>query len=122
LKNGHWVSDEDILDERYIACKIRGRGTVVISACSHAGIINVCQDAKEKIDSKITAVVGGFHLSGSSGEGRIEATIQNLEELNPDVLLAGHCTGWKAKAALAETFKFTFQPLAVGGKYIFNSM
>jgi len=122
IKDGHWVPDADILDERYIACKIRGRGTVVISACSHAGIINVCQNAKETIDSKITAVVGGFHLSGSSVEGRIEATIQSLEELNPDVLLAGHCTGWKAKAALVKTFEFTFQPLAVGGKYVFNSM
>ena len=116
------MPDEQILDERYVACNIRGRGTVVISACSHAGIINVCHDAKKKLETNITAVVGGFHLAGSSVEERIEATVRGLEDLNPDVVLAGHCTGWKGKVALANAFEYTFQPLAVGGKYIFNSM
>ncbi len=33
------------MDERYLAVNIAGRGLVVFSACSHAGIINVVQDA-----------------------------------------------------------------------------
>jgi 7,8-dihydropterin-6-yl-methyl-4-(beta-D-ribofuranosyl)aminobenzene 5'-phosphate synthase len=117
-----WVPDERISDERYIACKIRGRGVVVFSACSHAGIVNVCLDATEQLESKLTAAVGGFHLAGSSVEDRIEETVKALQDLNPELLLAGHCTGWRAKAKLAETFPYNFQPLSVGGTYKFNSM
>ena len=117
-----WVPDEEIKDERYIACKIKGRGVVVFSACSHAGIVNVCMDATYQLKSKLTAAVGGFHLAGSSVEDRIEKTVEALKDLNPELLLAGHCTGWRAKAKLAEEFPYTFQPLSVGGIYKFNSM
>ena len=117
-----WVPDEDIIDERYVACKIRGRGVVVFSSCSHAGIVNVCMDATEKLESKLTAAVGGFHLAGSSVEDRIGDTVRALKGLDPELLLAGHCTGWRAKAKLAEEFPFNFQPLSVGGTYKFNSM
>lgn len=117
-----WVPDELIQDERYVACKIRGRGVVVFSACSHAGIVNVCKDVTDRLDSKLTAAVGGFHLAGSAVEGRIEETVKDLKELGPDLLLAGHCTGWRAKSKLAEEFPYNFQPLSVGGVYKFNSM
>ena len=59
LADGSWVPDEDVLDERNVPCKIRGRGIVVFSACSHAGIINVCNDAVEKLNSNLTGAVGG---------------------------------------------------------------
>lgn len=116
------MPDEKLMDERYVAVKIRGRGIVVFSACSHAGIINVCNDVVSKLNASLTGVVGGFHLAGSSVENRIEATIEGLRELKPDILLAGHCTGWRAKAKLYEAFEYNFQPLTVGGKYVFNSM
>jgi 7,8-dihydropterin-6-yl-methyl-4-(beta-D-ribofuranosyl)aminobenzene 5'-phosphate synthase len=117
-----WVPDEEIRDERYVACKIRGRGVVVFSACSHAGVVNVCMDAMDKLESKLTAVIGGFHLAGSSVEDRIGSTVEALKEMNPELLLAGHCTGWKAKAKLSEEFPYNFQSMSVGGFYKFNSM
>ena len=33
--------DPEIHDERFLAARVRGRGTTVLSACSHAGIVNV---------------------------------------------------------------------------------
>lgn len=117
-----WVPDENIEDERYVACKIKGRGVLVFSACSHAGIVNVCNDATEKTGSKLTGVIGGFHLAGSSVEDRIDATVAALKDLSPDIILAGHCTGWRAKAKLSNAFPYNFQPLSVGGVYSFNSM
>ena len=102
--------------------KILGRGVIVFSSCSHAGIVNVSNDVTNKLDSKLTGVVGGFHLAGSSVEGRIKDTIDGLKVLDPDILLAGHCTGWKAKAQLHQAFEYNFQPLTVGGRYIFNSI
>ena len=122
LPDGNWIPDEEIFDERYVAVKLRGRGIIVFSACSHAGIVNVCNDVMSKLKSKLTGVVGGFHLAGRSMEDKIDDTISCLKELNPDILLAGHCTGWRAKARLSQEFEYSFQPLSVGGKYIFNGL
>lgn len=121
--DGAWIEDPDVRDERYLAVKLKGRGVVVFSACSHAGIINVCKDALDKLKSeKLTAVIGGFHLAHRSTFKRIDETIRDLQELAPDLILAGHCTGWRAKAKLVTTFEYNSQILTVGGRYTFNSM
>ena len=122
LADGNWIPDEDILDERYVAVKIKGRGIVVFSACSHAGIINVCHDVKNQLQAKLVGVVGGFHLAGRSVEGKIDDTITELRKLNPDIILSGHCTGWRAKAKLYGAFEYNYQPLSAGGRYVFNAM
>ena len=106
---------------KYWTKDMKGRGIFVFSACSHAGIVNICNDAVEKLNAPLTAALGGFHLAGSSVEDRINSTVEALKKLDPDILLAGHCTGWRAKALLAQHFPYNFQPLAVGGKYVFNS-
>ncbi len=49
---GEWHDDPLIMDERYVAVNVKGRGPVVLSACSHAGIINVLHDAAEVAGSK----------------------------------------------------------------------
>jgi 7,8-dihydropterin-6-yl-methyl-4-(beta-D-ribofuranosyl)aminobenzene 5'-phosphate synthase len=118
---GKWISDEEIADERYVACKVKDRGVVVVSSCSHAGIINVCHDAESKSGAPIFGVIGGLHLAGKQVEGRIHQTIKDLKEVNPSVILAGHCSGWRAKAQLAASFPDKFQPLAAGAKYVFSS-
>ena len=47
-------------------------GLVIFSACSHAGIINVLKDARNKFGHKVPiyGVIGGLHLSGLSNEGK----------------------------------------------------
>jgi len=68
------------MDERFVAAWVRGRGISVFSACSHAGIVNVCLDAKERFpEVPIDAVLGGYHLAGKAMETRIEPTIRDLE-------------------------------------------
>ncbi len=39
--------DPLIMDERFVAACVRGRGVTVLSACSHAGIVNACLSAKK---------------------------------------------------------------------------
>jgi 7,8-dihydropterin-6-yl-methyl-4-(beta-D-ribofuranosyl)aminobenzene 5'-phosphate synthase len=44
---------------------VRGLGLIVFSACSHAGIVNVCTDVRNRFpDIPIHAVMGGLHLGG----------------------------------------------------------
>jgi len=123
-KDGHWTLDPDIAEERYVVCWVKHRGLVLFSSCSHAGINNICRDVQAKTRSSIFGLMGGLHLAGAGGvEDRIPRTVADLKTcLSPkSIVLAGHCTGWRGKAALAASFPGQFQPLAVGATYIFSS-
>ncbi len=98
--------DPLILDERFAAAEVRGRGVSVLSACSHAGVVNACLGAQQAFPgAPMDVVLGGYHLSGKAMETRIAATVRDLQErIRPRVVAPGHCTGWRAKAALAAAF------------------
>jgi 7,8-dihydropterin-6-yl-methyl-4-(beta-D-ribofuranosyl)aminobenzene 5'-phosphate synthase len=113
-------ADPLIRDERFVAAHVRGRGTTVLSACSHAGVVNASLGAQTQfVGGPIDVVLGGYHLSGKAMETRIDATVRDLEErIRPRVVAPGHCTGWRAKAALARAFApHRYGPSAVGSMY-----
>lgn len=118
---GEWQPDPLIMDERYLAIDVAGKGLVVLSACSHAGLINVLTDAVRHFPATpIHAVVGGFHLSGPN-EAIIPQTIGSLRAFEPRVIAAAHCTGWRAVTALAAAFgEGVLDPCAVGKTYRFE--
>ena len=41
-----WEVDELLIDERFLAVNVAGKGLVVFSACSHAGVVNVLTHAR----------------------------------------------------------------------------
>jgi 7,8-dihydropterin-6-yl-methyl-4-(beta-D-ribofuranosyl)aminobenzene 5'-phosphate synthase len=47
------------------------------------------------------ALVGGLHLSGPAFEPIIGRTVGALTHMSPELLVPGHCTGWRAQHALA---------------------
>jgi 7,8-dihydropterin-6-yl-methyl-4-(beta-D-ribofuranosyl)aminobenzene 5'-phosphate synthase len=113
-------ADPLIMDERFIAAHVRGRGVSVFSACSHAGIVNACLGVKAQFpDQPIDLVVGGYHLAGKAMEARIEPTIHDLQtRIEPNLVAPGHCTGWRAKARLADAFSpGHYAPSVVGTMY-----
>jgi 7,8-dihydropterin-6-yl-methyl-4-(beta-D-ribofuranosyl)aminobenzene 5'-phosphate synthase len=115
-----WHEDPLILDERFLAAHVRGRGVSVLSACSHAGIVNACLGAQALFpDEPIDTVLGGYHLAGGLMEPRIPETIRDLRErIAPRIVAPGHCTGWRAKAALADAFAPRhYGPSVVGSRY-----
>jgi len=112
--------DPLIMDERFVAAYVVGRGVTVLSACSHAGIVNACLEAKTHFpDAPVDVVLGGYHLAGKAMEARIEPTIRDLKgRIEPRVVAPGHCTGWRAKARLAQTFApGRYAPSVVGTLY-----
>lgn len=114
------VADPLIMDERYLAAHVRGRGLSVLSACSHAGIVNACLSAQAAFPNvPVDVVLGGYHLAGKVMEQRIEETIEDLNtRVQPRVVAPGHCTGWRAKARLADTFApGRYAPSVVGSMY-----
>jgi 7,8-dihydropterin-6-yl-methyl-4-(beta-D-ribofuranosyl)aminobenzene 5'-phosphate synthase len=115
-----WEPDELLLDERFVALHVQGKGLVVLTACSHAGVINVLAHARDCFpDVKLHAVLGGLHLSGIN-ERVIPQTVAALGDFDLDVIAAGHCTGWRAMTALANQFgDRKLVPLAVGKRLRF---
>ncbi len=112
--------DPLILDERFLAADVRGRGVTVLSACSHAGVVNACLGVRDCYpDTPIDLVLGGYHLAGAAMEQRIGATVDDIDRLvDPRIVAPGHCTGWRAKSALAERFApERYAPSFVGSTY-----
>jgi 7,8-dihydropterin-6-yl-methyl-4-(beta-D-ribofuranosyl)aminobenzene 5'-phosphate synthase len=120
FRGGAATPDPLIMDERFLAARVRGRGVTVLSACSHAGVVNACLDAQRRFPGQpIDAVLGGYHLAGKAMEARIPETVRDLRErIRPRILAPGHCTGWRAKAALADAFApGRYAPSVVGSTY-----
>lgn len=108
------VKTDMMLDDISVVVNVKGRGLVIITGCSHAGIANVTRQAIKLTDTeKIHGIIGGLHLIEAS-ESRIKKTAQALKEFNPDWIYAGHCTGFRAQVELYNTFKDRFSPLHTG--------
>jgi 7,8-dihydropterin-6-yl-methyl-4-(beta-D-ribofuranosyl)aminobenzene 5'-phosphate synthase len=114
---GVWEPDELLMDERFVAVHVAGKGQVIFTACSHAGLINVLTEARARFpDIPIYGVLGGFHLSGAT-EAIIPQTVRALAQFNLELIAAGHCTGWRALSALAAAYGSKLVPTAVGKRF-----
>lgn len=110
-----WVPDPLLLDDQAVVVNVRDRGLVVISGCGHAGMVNTVGAARALTGvSAVAAVIGGFHLSGPLFAHAVAPTCEALAAYDPALVVPGHCTGWPARAALAETFGDRFMGNAVG--------
>ncbi|MFO1056526.1 MAG: MBL fold metallo-hydrolase [Dongiaceae bacterium] len=124
FRGGEGRADPLIMDERFVAACVAGRGVTVLSACSHAGIVNACLGARAAFaGAPIDLVLGGYHLAGKVMEERIPQTIDDLDaRIAPRLVAPGHCTGWRAKAKLAERFApGRYAPSVVGSLYRLES-
>jgi 7,8-dihydropterin-6-yl-methyl-4-(beta-D-ribofuranosyl)aminobenzene 5'-phosphate synthase len=118
---GPWEPDPLLMDERMLAVHVRDLGLIVFSACSHAGIVNVCIHARNLFpEFPIYCVMGGLHLGGVM-ERIIPDTVEGLKPFRIRHIISGHCTGWRALHALADAFGDAVSQSAVGTKYTFDA-
>ncbi len=110
--------EKDLMkDDIALTARIRGLGAVVVTGCSHAGIINILRHSLRD-GEKLEAVIGGLHLVEASEE-RITKTVSALEEFSPALVAAGHCTGFRAQWALYGTFRSRFAAMGSGTVFYF---
>jgi len=106
--------DDQMLDDISVVANVRNKGLVIITGCSHAGIINILRQAMELTHcNRIEGIIGGLHLIDAP-EDRIKRTVEELCKLAPAWLYAGHCTGFKAQVELYLALKQKFSPLHTG--------
>jgi 7,8-dihydropterin-6-yl-methyl-4-(beta-D-ribofuranosyl)aminobenzene 5'-phosphate synthase len=110
-----WEDDPLIMDERFLAAHVKGKGVIVFTACSHAGVVNVLKHAKSSFPSlPLYAITGGFHLSGGN-EKIITESVNDIGNFGLKMICPGHCTGWRALNALVTAYgDSVVAPLAVG--------
>lgn len=115
-----WEPDVWVWDDQAVVVYVKDKGLVVLSSCSHFGIINVLRHAQRMTGvERIHAVVGGMHLTGAIMEPVIPRTLDELAALCPDLLVPGHCTGWKATHELARRLPDAYIQSSVGTRLHF---
>jgi 7,8-dihydropterin-6-yl-methyl-4-(beta-D-ribofuranosyl)aminobenzene 5'-phosphate synthase len=114
-----WVHDPTVLDDQALVVHVRGRGLVVLTGCGHAGVVNIVRHAQRLTGvGRLHALVGGLHLSGPAFEPVIAPTVAALTELAPDLVVPGHCTGWRAQHALAAALPGAWVQGSSGSTYL----
>lgn len=113
--DGRWEPDSWTWDDQPVVANVKGKGLVVISGCSHAGLINILRHAQKATGvDHVHGVIGGLHLTGGLFEPIISQTVEELGALKPDVIVPGHCTGWKATHELARRMPKAYVQTSVG--------
>jgi 7,8-dihydropterin-6-yl-methyl-4-(beta-D-ribofuranosyl)aminobenzene 5'-phosphate synthase len=121
-RGDHWEPDPLVLDDQALVANVRGRGLVVLSGCSHSGIVNILRYVRKLTgEDRVHAVIGGFHLSGPLFEKLIAPTCDALADFSPDHLVPSHCTGWRATHAIAARFPDAFIQNSVGTRFAFSA-
>ena len=86
LENGE---NDDVLDDSGMVINTEN-GIIVIAGCSHSGICNIVEQAKKvSNNSKVLAVIGGFHLR--EVDENTNKVVDYMKNNVKEVILA-HCT------------------------------
>ena len=116
MENGRLHGDL-MLDDISVIANVKDKGIVIVTGCSHAGIVNITKQATELTGGEeVHAILGGLHLIEAS-DTRIKKTVQGLQKFSPNWISAGHCTGFRAQVSLYTTFKDRFFPLQTGLRF-----
>jgi 7,8-dihydropterin-6-yl-methyl-4-(beta-D-ribofuranosyl)aminobenzene 5'-phosphate synthase len=90
-------------------------GAVVLTGCAHSGAVNILKHVLETTPSgSIKAVIGGTHLGMGAPISKVEATMDFLEEIRPQIMMFNHCTGSVVMSRMQDRFKERFIPGATG--------
>ena len=110
-----WQHDPLVIDDQALVVHVRDRGLVVLTGCGHAGAVNIVRHARRLTGvDRLHALIGGLHLTGPAFEPVIPPTVAALTELDPELVMPGHCTGWRAQHTLAAALPEAWIPSGSG--------
>jgi 7,8-dihydropterin-6-yl-methyl-4-(beta-D-ribofuranosyl)aminobenzene 5'-phosphate synthase len=93
-------------------------GIVIVTGCSHQGIVAILDRAKEVLDRGIAFVFGGFHLMQHS-DGQMAEIIQAFHDIGVQKCGATHCTGDHQIDLFRESFADRYVPIGTGRVFEF---
>ena len=103
--------DDYVMDDSALVYKQKD-GIYIITGCSHAGICNIAEYAKQVTGcSVIKSIIGGLHLFSGNSQQPL-ATADYLKRNVEGNIYPCHCTNLAAKFALQK--ELTVQEVGVG--------
>lgn len=98
---------------------LKGRGLIVVTSCSHRGVLNTIRQAQTASGvNKVHAVIGGLHLAPYAVD-YVRETVAALKSMDIDYIIPLHCTGEPffefAKAEMPEKLLRSY----TGSRFIF---
>jgi len=118
---GKYIPD-DFDHEIATSYLVKGKGLVVLTSCSHRGVINAVQQAQRVSGvDKVHAVIGGFHIVPPLGDDYIRQTIAAFREIDPDHLIPGHCAGDRFYDLARDAMGDKVIHSAVGTRFVFGA-
>jgi len=113
------VVEDRMRDDISVIAGVGPDQVVILTGCSHAGIVNIAKQAAALSGrKKIASIIGGLHLVEAPMD-RIRKTAAALAEMDIAQISAGHCTGFEAQAELRSVFGSRFTPLHTGMRFVF---
>jgi 7,8-dihydropterin-6-yl-methyl-4-(beta-D-ribofuranosyl)aminobenzene 5'-phosphate synthase len=101
---------------------VKGKGLVVLTSCSHRGIINTIRQAQAASGlQKVHAVIGGFHIVPPLDDNYIRQVVASLKGINPDYLIPGHCSGDRFYDLARNELGDKVIHSAVGTRFVFGA-
>lgn len=95
------IQDDYVIDDSALVYKSKS-GLIIITGCSHSGICNIIEYAKEVCnEDTIIDIIGGFHLLNPTKE-HLESTVKFLKTQHIKQLHPCHCTDLLSKMALSQ--------------------
>jgi 7,8-dihydropterin-6-yl-methyl-4-(beta-D-ribofuranosyl)aminobenzene 5'-phosphate synthase len=101
---------------------VKGKGLVILTSCSHRGVINTIRQAQAASGlQKVHAVIGGFHIVPPLDDNYIRQVLATLKEINPDYLIPGHCSGDRFYDLARNELGDKVVHSAVGTRFVFEA-
>jgi 7,8-dihydropterin-6-yl-methyl-4-(beta-D-ribofuranosyl)aminobenzene 5'-phosphate synthase len=95
------------------------KGLVVMTGCSHPGIISMIKQIKSTFNKNVYMVFGGFHLLQKSDK-EMDLIISEMKALGVVKCGATHCTGDRQIQMIKDSFKDDYFELGVGNNIVIN--
>lgn len=103
-EDGRFAPD-DFAHEQSLLVREGGR-SILVSGCSHSGILNIMDTAESLTGTPLDAVVAGFHLMDPSGgtveDAALTRSLARELRLRPTRYYTFHCTGTDAFSLLRD--------------------
>lgn len=106
------LQPDNFEDEQYLIIQ-RDNGLILITACTHKGIIPILDTLQTRYSQEINTIIGGLHLRHESEES-IKKVIKQLEERKIKRLYVNHCTGINAYTLIKNEFSGKTEYLYTG--------
>jgi len=95
------------------------QGLVVMTGCSHPGIVEMLKEIKTTFNKNIYMVFGGFHLLEKS-EKEMDTIISAMKDLGVVKCGATHCTGDAQIKMFRDAFGENYFELGAGNTFVIN--